>query len=102
MLWRVGDGTKINIYADKWLHGVGSAKIISPQVDMAKEWTIAKLIDPNLGDQNDCIIDSLFLQFEAQRIKGIPFMLVIARGLYYLANMQIGYILSEVELSIVM
>jgi len=49
MLWQVGDGMKINIYADRWLPGVGFAKIISPQVDMAKEWTIAQLIDPNLG-----------------------------------------------------
>ena len=41
MLWRVGDDTNINIYADRWLPGEGSAKIISPQVDMAKEWTVA-------------------------------------------------------------
>ena len=41
MLWRVADDTNINIYADRWLPGEGSAKVISPQVDMAKEWTVA-------------------------------------------------------------
>ena len=30
MLWRVGDGRNINIYADRWLPNEGSAKIISP------------------------------------------------------------------------
>ena len=75
MLWQVGDGTNINIYADRWLPGEGSAKIISPQVDMAKEWIIAQLIDLNGGGWNDHLIDSLFLQFEAQRIKGIPLCL---------------------------
>ena len=29
MLWRVGDVTNINIYADRWLPGEGFAKIIS-------------------------------------------------------------------------
>ena len=41
MLWRVGDGRNINIYADRWLPNEGSAKIISPQVDTTKEWTVA-------------------------------------------------------------
>ena len=49
MLWLVGDSTKINIYADRWLSSNGSAKIISPQVDMAKEWTVTQLIDSNVG-----------------------------------------------------
>ena len=42
---------------------------------MAKEWTVAQLIDSNLGGWNHCIIDSLFLQFEVQWIKGIPLCL---------------------------
>ena len=31
MLWQLGDGTRINIYVERWLPGVGSAKIISSQ-----------------------------------------------------------------------
>ena len=61
MLWRVGDGRNINIYADRWLPNEGSAKIISPQVYTAKEWTVAQLIDSNGGGWNDHLIDSLFL-----------------------------------------
>lgn len=49
MLWQLGDGTRINIYVEWWLPGAGSAKIISPQVEMAKEWIVAQLIDSNLG-----------------------------------------------------
>lgn len=71
----MGDGTKINIYADRWLPGARFAKIISPQVEMAKEWTVAQFIDSNLRGWNDRIIDSLFLQFVVQQIKGIPLCL---------------------------
>ena len=35
LLWRVGNGTKINIYNDMWLPGGASACVVSPKIEEA-------------------------------------------------------------------
>ena len=66
MLWCVGDGKSIKIYADRWLPSTSPSKIISPQVDMVGEWTVSQLLDSSTGGWNHHLVESLFLPFEAQ------------------------------------
>ena len=72
LLWRVGNGLKINIYNDRWLPGEASACVVSPKIEEASNWVVANLLEPEGGGWNEQLVDALFLPFEAQRIKSIP------------------------------
>ena len=72
LLWRVGNGTKINIYNDRWLPGGASAYVVSPKIEEASNYVVANLLEPGGGGWNDQLVDGIFLPFEAQRIKSIP------------------------------
>ena len=72
LLWRVGNGTKINIYNDRWLPGGASAYVVSPKIEEASNYVVANLLEPGGGGWNDQRVDGIFLPFEAQRIKSIP------------------------------
>ena len=49
LLWRVGNGTKINIYNDMWLPGGASACVVSPKIEEASNWVVANLLE--LGEE---------------------------------------------------
>ena len=72
LLWRVGNGKKINVYGDRWLPGEDSACILSPKNGVASNWEVAKLLATRGEGWNDELVEALFLRFEAQRIKSIP------------------------------
>ena len=44
LLWRVGNGRKINIYGDRWLPGGESACVVSPMNEEASNCVVAKLL----------------------------------------------------------
>ncbi|XP_075655679.1 uncharacterized protein LOC142625834 [Castanea sativa] len=72
LLWRVGDGKQIKIFEDRWLPGEEPTKVISPPNTILVEWTMSRLLNPNVAGWNTQLVDSIFLPFKAQRIKGIP------------------------------
>ena len=49
LLWRVGNGSKINIYNDRWLPGGASACVVSPRIEGVSNWTVANLLEPGGG-----------------------------------------------------
>ena len=72
LLWSVGNGRKINIYGDRWLLGGDLACILSLRNGVASNWEVAKLLVARGEGWNDQLVETLFLPFEAQRIKSIP------------------------------
>ena len=72
LLWRVGNGSKINIYNNMWLPRRASACVVSPRIEGVSNWSVAKLLEPGEGGWNEQLLDDIFLPFEAQRIKSIP------------------------------
>ena len=72
MLWRVGDGKQIEIFEDRWLPGEEPTKVISPSNTISTEWTVSRLLNSDGAGWNAQLVDSMFLPFEAQRIKGTP------------------------------
>ena len=72
MLWRVGDGKQIEIFEDRWLPGEEPTKVISPSNTISTERTISKLLNSDGAGWNAQLVDSMFLPFEAQRIKDTP------------------------------
>ena len=47
LLWQVGNGTKINIYNDRWLPGGASACVVSPRIEKVSNWSVANLLEPS-------------------------------------------------------
>ena len=72
MLWRVGDGSTIRIYWDKWLPGKFPSRIGSPQIATPGDVRVSSLIDQDTKTWDYARIDHLFLPFEAEKIKAIP------------------------------
>lgn len=71
-MWRVGDGSIIRVYWDKWLPGKFPTKINSPQVCAPRDVCVASLIDQDTKQWDSARIDHLFLHLEAVKIKSIP------------------------------
>lgn len=71
LMWRVGDGSTIWVYWDKWLPGKFPSKINSPQSGAPVDMRVSSLFDHDTKQWDGAKIDQLFLPFEA-KIKSIP------------------------------
>ena len=72
--WRVGNGSLINIWTNRWLPSETNQKVCSPRTILPAEATIANLMDFSAPQSRwkDFLIDSIFFPFEASIIKAIP------------------------------
>ena len=95
LLWRVGNGLKINIYNDKWLPGEGSACVVSPKIEEASNWVVANLLEPEGGGWNEQLVDALFLPFEAQRIRA--FLCVLRTKMTAYHGQGVGWVLTQLK-----
>ena len=72
MRWRIGDGSAVRIYHDRWLPGIDSVRVISPISDSNSEALVSTLIDHELFSWKEVEVDRIFLPMEASTIKAIP------------------------------
>ena len=72
MRWRVGNGSDIRIWGDKWLPASSTFKIASPRQFLHHDTRVSGLIDYTTASWKSSVLDSLFLSHEAELIKGIP------------------------------
>ena len=70
--WQVGNGSKIQVWSDKWLPSANMHMVISPCGDSSPNLQVLELIDHNLCCWKSGLLDSLFLPFEVDVIKVIP------------------------------
>uniref|UniRef100_A0A2N9F8H0 Reverse transcriptase domain-containing protein n=1 Tax=Fagus sylvatica TaxID=28930 RepID=A0A2N9F8H0_FAGSY len=70
--WRIGTGTKVNIWRDNWINANSLGKIVSPQQLLPEFAKVSDLIDPETHNWKEQLIDSIFLPEEAEKIKSIP------------------------------
>ena len=71
-MWKVGDGSTIRVYWDKWIPGKFPSKISSPQKIAPGDVRVAELIDQDTKQWDGAKFDHLLLLFEAAKIKSIP------------------------------
>ena len=72
MLWRVGNGSSIQIYHDNWLPDPSLKKIISKPFHFDNHEKVSSLIDKVGHCWSQEVIDANFLPSEAAIIKAIP------------------------------
>ncbi|KAJ0075170.1 hypothetical protein Patl1_34400 [Pistacia atlantica] len=72
LMWRIGDGSKVKIWQDKWLPSASSFKIQSQCLDMDPEAKVATLIDPQSKSWKLDLLKDLFSESEVDIICRIP------------------------------
>ena len=72
--WRVGIGSSINIWQDKWLPNSLNQKVLSPRTILLSEARVSNLIDGSDFQPRwkGTLINYIFFPFEADIIKSIP------------------------------
>lgn len=70
-IWRVGTGSRIDIWQDPWIPSSESRKVITPRGGIMLN-KVEELIDPHSGLWDEELIRSVFSVVDAQRILQIP------------------------------
>ena len=70
--WRIGDGSSVMIRGDKWLLGLHSSKVISPQKFFPMNAKVCALITKNGISWDEDWVRREFLPFKAREILSIP------------------------------
>jgi hypothetical protein len=70
--WKIGSGTKVNIWEDNWIPHQNGHKVLTPKANH-RQVLVSDLIthDPNLG-WNTSLINNIFLPFERDLIQQLP------------------------------
>jgi hypothetical protein len=71
MIWRVGDGTQINIWQDPWLPRGVTRRPITPRGRTILN-KVSDLIDPQLGSWDKELIKDIFWEADVKHILVIP------------------------------
>jgi hypothetical protein len=70
-IWRVGDGSDINIWNDPWIPSSPSRKIITARGNMVYT-KVSEMIDPDTRTWDEVLLHSIFLPVDVNRILNIP------------------------------
>uniref|UniRef100_A0A5B7BF13 Reverse transcriptase zinc-binding domain-containing protein n=1 Tax=Davidia involucrata TaxID=16924 RepID=A0A5B7BF13_DAVIN len=70
--WRIGSGTSVAIWGQRWLPKPSTFKVISPPVDGLHDLMVADLIDQDSMSWKEDRVRDLFIPFEAEEICAIP------------------------------
>jgi len=72
ILWRVGDGSSIKIWKDRWIPSSSSHLVSSPVGVLGQEATVSELIDRERGCWISNVVSENFRKDEADAILNIP------------------------------
>uniref|UniRef100_A0A0A9CHE7 Reverse transcriptase zinc-binding domain-containing protein n=1 Tax=Arundo donax TaxID=35708 RepID=A0A0A9CHE7_ARUDO len=71
LIWRVGDGTQINIWNDPWVPAGTKRRHITPRGRVLLT-RVSELIDPTTGEWDSNLIREVFWEEDVQNILAIP------------------------------
>jgi hypothetical protein len=71
LIWRVGDGSSINIWLDPWIPRGVTRMPITPR-GQTLITRVADLIDPTTGDWDHILVRDVFWEEDVQHILAIP------------------------------
>ena len=70
-IWRIGDGSQVNIWTDSWIQSSADGRVITPRGGTLLS-KVAELIDPVMGFWDQQLITDVFWPVDAHRILAIP------------------------------
>ena len=71
MLWRVGHGTQIRMFHDKWIPGSFPTSAVSRIPSLEDDSTVSSLINQSTMEWDGQLIDLKIAPFMAQKVKAI-------------------------------
>jgi hypothetical protein len=71
LIWRIGDGAKVNIWTDPWIKREGSRVPITPRRQCLLT-RVEELVDPLTGQWDEQIVRDTFWDMDARIILGTP------------------------------
>ncbi|CAL1384118.1 unnamed protein product [Linum trigynum] len=74
MRWRVGDGTKIDIWLDKWVPSITTQKVTSPVAHWSGSTSVAELIDLDSRSWRTNLLQRFFNPMDRVNIQKIPIL----------------------------
>ena len=72
--WRIGSGSKVNIWRDHWVGSSPPFTIFSQRQILPETATVSALIDSEVRQWKFPLIDTIFMPEEAERIKAVPLL----------------------------
>ncbi|XP_021715945.1 uncharacterized protein LOC110683843 [Chenopodium quinoa] len=72
MRWRIEDGESVRVWADLWLPGTQTHRVLSPRGNFDSELKVSELIVSNTGCWKVDAVSQTFLPFEVERVLSIP------------------------------
>jgi hypothetical protein len=72
LAWRVGNGSNIRIWKDKWLPDPGRPRILSSPLILNPDATVSELVDDNSKWWNIHLLNLIFSPEEVMQISSIP------------------------------
>ena len=79
MMWRVGDGTQIRVFHDKWIPGCFPNGVVPHIPGFEDDFTVSSLINQTKMEWDGELIDFKIAPFMAQQIKAIPLCRTVMR-----------------------
>jgi ribonuclease HI len=75
LIWRIGDGSRVHIWGDKWLPTPTTYCIQSPPKNLAPDTMVSELIDRRAGGWKQNLLIENFNKEEVDAIQSIPISL---------------------------
>ncbi|XP_042962496.1 uncharacterized protein LOC122296768 [Carya illinoinensis] len=72
LIWRIGTGSGVNIWTDRWIPSLPNHKVSTPREPDCWCDLVSDLIDPTLRVWKDSLLEELFSPQEREAIKAIP------------------------------
>ena len=69
VIWRVGNGKKIQLIKDRWIQGLG---VLKPVINLQTDTTVSYLIDEAKGTWNENLVKECFNPSDAEQILQLP------------------------------
>ena len=72
LIWRIGNGTSVQIWGDKWLPRLSTYAVQSQPIILNKDSKVSALINDDMRWWNQTLLQENFSQEEMQLIQSIP------------------------------
>ena len=71
VIWRIGNGERVNIWKDPWIPRGTTRKVITPRGSNLLNW-VSELIDPITGGWDEELLNQTLWPEDAEVVRALP------------------------------